>query len=479
MKTVFQLNQSIASILFVLLSAVTYSQTETQTTNIEIKVTGINSKKVYLIGIFGDQFFRADSSNVDDQGIIRFSKNKPFDPGFYYVHDNNSMSLQVLIDQDQHFKLSTQMSDLIGAMKVDGSLDNELLYSNLKFENSIQPQFKVIEEQMKLEQENSPKYLTLKSKQDSLIAARKTHLESFFKNYPTAFFTKFKTAGQNPDLRNPLNADGSLNKDLQLFYYKNDMWSNVDFSDVRLLRTPIVSNKLKKYLLDYTVQTADSVIAASDYLIKKVLNHKDYYQFFCNWIALNYDPEKSKIMDPQAVRVHLTKNYFTHERAFWFKDKPYEIDRLQQRAAEMEASLVGLKGPNVTANDPYGQPKSIYDMKAPYIIVYMYNPTCEHCMEETPKLVRFYNEWKTKGVDIYAIAIDTDDAEWKAYIKQTGMTWTNVFDPTNKSIYKKYYVDVTPELYVLDPDRRIIAKNMKTHQLEEVINLDIEKRKSK
>ena len=46
----------------------------------------------------------------------------------------------------------------------------------------------------------------------------------------------------------------------------------------------------------------------------------------------------------------------------------------------------------------------------------------------------------------------------------------NVFDPTNRSIYARYFVDKTPEMYVLDRDRKIIGKNLKTFQVEELIN---------
>ena len=97
-------------------------------------------------------------------------------------------------------------------------------------------------------------------------------------------------------------------------------------------------------------------------------------------------------------------------------------------------------------------------------------------MEQTPKLVNFYREWKNKGVDVYGIALDTDQKEWTDYIKKTGMSWTNVFDPSNRSIYGKYYVDVTPEIYVIGPDRKIIAKNIKVNQIEEVIRRDKEQR---
>ena len=138
----------------------------------------------------------------------------------------------------------------------------------------------------------------------------------------------------------------------------------------------------------------------------------------------------------------------------------------------MAASIVGKKGPNVTAKNPQGELKSLYDLKAPYLIVYMYNPDCEHCQEQTPKLVEFYKEWKNKGVDVYAIVLDTDQEKWSQYIAKTGMTFTNVFDPTNKAIYATYYVDQTPELYVLNPDRIIIGKNLKVNQIETIINRD-------
>ena len=103
----------------------------------------------------------------------------------------------------------------------------------------------------------------------------------------------------------------------------------------------------------------------------------------------------------------------------------------------------------------------------------MYNPDCEHCQEETPKLKAFYDSWKRNGLGVFAIAIDTDDAKWNDYINKVGIQeWVNVHDPTNKSIYGKYFVDVTPELYLLNPDRKIIGKNLKTHQVIEMIEKD-------
>ena len=53
------------------------------------------------------------------------------------------------------------------------------------------------------------------------------------------------------------------------------------------------------------------------------------------------------------------------------------------------------------------------------------------------------------------------------------MPWeNNVHDPSNRSIYAKYFVDVTPELYVINPDRKIVGKNLKVDQVNIIIERD-------
>ncbi|MBK7342136.1 MAG: TlpA family protein disulfide reductase [Saprospiraceae bacterium] len=117
--------------------------------------------------------------------------------------------------------------------------------------------------------------------------------------------------------------------------------------------------------------------------------------------------------------------------------------------------------------------KSIYEIK-PYIVVYMWNPECSHCKEETPQLVNYIRD--ATDVEVFGIALNTTDAEFKSYARKMGMTWTNVFDPTNKAIYAKYYVDNTPEIYILNPDRILIGKNLKVNQIQTIIDRDKIKR---
>ena len=442
--------------------------------DIEVEVLGIPDGPVSLIGHLEDRQFRVDSSYLQN-GKTRFVKKEGYQQGFYFIYLPNRMGIQVLLGEDQKFSISTDADDFMMATEVKGSEDNIIFYQNLKFQEEQIPLFQTIAQNKQGKDPVSLEFQKLDDQQNALLEERKKHLNEIFTKYPNSLFTVFKKAGQNPDLQDIRNPDGTVDQATQIKLYLKDFWKDVDFSDERLLRTPVISNKLKRYFKELTPQHQDSIIKSADALVQQVEGrYPAYFKFFVNWVPLQYQPTQVPLMDAEAVMVHMVQNYFTTEKATW--TSAAEIQGLQQRAMEMEASLVGRKGPDVISTDPSGKQRSIYDMKQDYITVLLFNPECEHCIEETPQLLALHRRLK-KDMGIYAIAIDTDDTKWRNFIQQFGtQEWTNVYDPTNRSIYAKYFVDKTPEIYVLDPDRTIIAKNIKVFQLEEVIRRDKEKR---
>ncbi len=443
---------------------------------IEVEVQGLTGGVAYLIGVFTDQNYRADSAIIDPHGRFVFEEDQPYTPGLYYIYLPNKQSIQIIVDKDQQFKLKANLNDLAHSLEVEGSIDNELFVKTSRFEEQWQPRINEVAARLRTLKPGTPEYEKVEQEQWALVDERKAFLEQMAREHPESFFVQFKLAGQNPDIRNIKKPDGTLDTVRYAYLYRIHFWDNVDFSDTRLMYTPVLANKLKRYITQLTPQHPDSINAAASFLVDKTLHNPEIFKYFANWIVLNYDPKKSTLMDAQAVFVHMIQNYFTYDRAFWSDSA--EVHALQLRAYEMAASLVGKKGPDVKAPGPDGKLYSIYDIKDPYIIVYMYNPDCEHCAVETPKLVQWYKEWHPKGVEVYAIAVDTDDAKWKAYIKKHNMPWPyNVFDPTNRSIYAKYYVDITPEIYVLNPERIIIGKNLKVDQIATIIERDMAKRK--
>lgn len=449
---------------------------QAESPNIVFQIQGLaGGGMASLIGTFEDNNYRADSAQISPTGQIVFKRQEPYFPGMFYLVLPNNANLQLVVDLDQTFTMTTSMANFVDDMKVEGSVDNQILYDALKFENQQRPLFQANAQKMAGLRPGDPAYLQVKAEQDKLIDERQAYLDKIFKEHPTSLFTSFKRAGQNPDLRDCYKPDGSMDTAKYTYNYRVRFWRGTDFNDERLLYTPVISKMLNRYITELTPQHQDSIVKYSIMLVDKVTEKPEFLKYFANWIVLHYDPKETKLMDPQAVYVNMIERYFTYEKAVWSDSA--EIFALKQRAFEMSASLVGKKAPEVNVPGPDGKPVSLYDKKAPYVVVYMWNPECEHCAEQTPQLVTLYNQMKDKGFDVYGIAVNTEDDKWRAAMKKYGMPWTNVFDPTNKSIYGKYYVDNTPEVYLLNPERIIIAKNLQVDQIMLMIDRDKAKRK--
>jgi peroxiredoxin len=432
-----------------------------------IKLTSSDiSGQIRLIGFYFDQNFVMDTTSVQN-GLIRFIKSEGYPQGLYYVALPNNQFIQVILSENQKFTMEVNPANLVATMKVDGSEENKVFYETIRFEERLNPQINGLAQKMQGKQESDPEFQNLKKERQKLEAERKEYLENLAKKYPDFLFTKFKIGGQNPTVKE------NLPTEQQVHHYRKEFWDNVDFTDRRLLRTPMIGNKMKRYIKDITPQNPDSIFAASKMLVDKVIKHPEYFKVIANWIVLEYEPTKTSLMDPEAVFVNMVNNYFTYERAFW--SDSVQTAAILKRAYEMSSSLVGQKAQNIISNDPNGQKQELYKKTADYLIVYIYNPECEHCMIETPKLHRYWLNNKNE-IDVFAVAVDTDDTKWRNYIKKQNLSWTNVFDPTNRSIYAKYWVDITPEIYVLNKDRIIIGKNLKADQVQIIIDRDKEKK---
>ena len=438
--------------------------------NVEINVVGAPNELAKLLGVFGNQNFIMDSARSDASGKFVFSADSLLPTGFYYVMLGSDNSyFQLLLDKDQEFKLNTTKGDFVNSMVVDGSLDNELLFKNLKFENEFGKRLQPINNQLAKLSQGTAEYGTLKAKQDALVNERLEHLKWFADNHPNSFFTKFKLSGQNPDLTYPKLPNGELDQVAQVYHYRRAFFDNVDFSSPATMRTPVFANKLRKYVRELTPQNADSLIKYVDELIAKTKGNKELFKFVVNWVALEYKTPKT--MGTEALYVHMIDTYWTPELAFW--SNPEEIKGLRGEVSLMKPSLLGKTAQDVQATNEKGETVSIYGMKAPIKVVYIYSYDCEHCQKETPEMVEVYNQWKNQGLDVFALCTDTDKAKWQDFVRKNNMTFHNAFDPERKSRYdRKYHIDITPELYVIDKNNKIIASNLNPAQLPDFLEAE-------
>lgn len=434
---------------------------------IELSIKDAGNDLAKLLGVFGNQNYLVDSVRADAEGNFVFAKDSALPTGFYYLMlASDNSYFQLLLDADQHFSMETVKGDLVNAMKVTGSVDNELLYQNLKFEAEFAKRLDPMNAKVAQLQAGTAAYNDAKAQQDALVAERLAHVKSFEKEYPNAFFTKFKLSGQNPDLSYPKLPNGELDQVTQVYRYRKAFFDNVDFNADWTLRTPVYANKLRKYIKEITPQNADSLIRYADELIAKTKNNKELFKFTVNWIALEYKTPKT--MGTEGLYVHLIEKYWTADLAFW--SNPEEIKGLRGEVSLMKPSLLGMTGQDIIAKNEKGETVSLYGIGGKMKVLYIYSYDCEHCQKETPDMVRVYNEWKAKGLTVFTLSIDENQAKWLDFVRKNNMPFTNAIDPKRESRYdRKYHIDITPELYVLDANNRIIASNLSPAQLPEFL----------
>ena len=293
-------------------------------THVKMEMTNVPDGRSFLIASIVGGNYRVDSTFIQS-GKLEFKNAEGLPQGLYYASLPGEKFVQILLGQDQELNMKFDGSNIVQTMKVTGDTNNELLYKNLKYEENFNPGYQSIVAQMgAIQNKNSAEFNTLQKQKQQLDAERAQHLEELYKGNEDKLYVVFKKSGQNPTLREGVS-DGEKG-----YFYRKEFWDNVDFSDNRLLRTPVITNKLKRYMKEITPQSPDSIKYYASFLIDKVLPYPQYYKYIANWITLEYEPAKTTLMDAEAVFVHMIQNYFTKERAFW--SDSMEVYALQQRA---------------------------------------------------------------------------------------------------------------------------------------------------
>jgi peroxiredoxin len=79
-----------------------------------------------------------------------------------------------------------------------------------------------------------------------------------------------------------------------------------------------------------------------------------------------------------------------------------------------------------------------------------------------------YNLYKDKGFEVFGVSLDRTKEDWLKAIEDDGLTWTHVSDLQyfNSKAAETYQINAIPATYMLDPDGKIIAKDLRGPSLE-------------
>ena len=457
---------------------------------IEGYVEGLQDTSVILAYYFGGKQYATDTAN-SISGSFTFLGEKKLPGGMYLIVLPNQQYFDIVISE-QHFSFTTDIKSPIEKMKFKNSVENTPFYEYLNFITKKQKEvtpLRELEKTVPEEEKNQIKEKILKI--DSEV---KNFKNTFEKKYSNIFFTKILKATTEPII--PEAPDTMNVQEKQIFqfnFYKKSFWNNIDFTDSRMLRTPIFFNKMDTYLNKLTIQDPDSIKKSADVLVKLSRQNKDIFEYVVSYITSTY--ERSKIMGMDAVFVHMVENYYMTGEVDWVDEK--QLKKIEERAEKIAPNLIGRPAPPFINQLGYpfmknenDEIKRLYDINSKYTLLIFYSPDCGHCKKVVPKVKIVIDSLSSKpslqnlkhkqiDISVYAVQTEFDKQAWIDLIKDFKLeNWTNVCDiqtdpdgnPAASSNWRdEYDIYSTPVIYLLDKNKKILAKRIDYKQITKVI----------
>ena len=149
-----------------------------------------------------------------------------------------------------------------------------------------------------------------------------------------------------------------------------------------------------------------------------------------------------------------------------YPDVPF-VQNLANEADRLRSVAIGQMAPEISLPTPEGEIFKLSSLRGNYVLVDFWAEWCKPCRMENPNVVRAYNRYKDKGFKILGVSLDRTKDKWLKGIAEDGLPWIHVSDLSyfNSEAARAYSVSAIPFSVLLDPEGKIIAKNLRGKNL--------------
>lgn len=459
---------------------------------IEVELKGLSNDTIILGEYFTSRMIPKDTIVLDQKGWGVFEGAEEFVGGLYLVYINPAHYFDLLLGDDQKLYIAADTANLVSSITFRESEDNIIFQDYKQF---LQGKRAELEQLSSLYSSaaNSSDSAKIFDQQNMINKEMESYMNRVEKEHSTLFVSEFIGATREPLPPETLLTGARRHDDsVRYFYYREHYFDRFDPFNVRLLHTPLYEGKIKNYLTRAVPQHPDSLIVAVDYLLTGSKKDDDLYRYML--ITLFNHFAESKFIGMDGVYFHIAEYYYIPD-ATW--SSPEFLTKLEENLVSNKPTLIGQTAPNLTLRqipdehfgmallntaikkDPHvGTDFNLSDLDNRFTILYFWEADCGHCQKSTPALHEVYTRMKEKDVQVISVHVINSiegKEKWVDFIIENHLLgWINCWSPYSNEFRTQYNLLSYPQLFVLDRDKKIIAKKVTPEQAEQIISNIIE-----
>lgn len=459
---------------------------------IEVELKGLSNDTIILGEYFTSRMIPIDTLVLDQKGWGVFEGAEQLVGGLYLVYINPGHYFDLLLGDDQELYITADTANLVSNITFRESDDNLIFQDYKQFLQGKRAELEQLSTLYK-GAANASDSAKIFDQQNMINKEMEAYMNRVEKEHSTLFVSDFIGATREPVPPEALlTGDRRHDDSIRFFYYREHYFDRFDPFNVRLLHTPLYEGKIKNYLTRAVPQHPDSLIVAVDYLLTGSQKDDDLYRYML--ITLFNHFAESKFIGMDGVYFHIAEYYYIPD-ATW--STPEFLTKLEENLVSNKPTLIGQTAPNLILRqipdehfgmalqdtaikkDPHvGTDFSLSDIDSRFTILYFWEADCGHCQKSTPALHEVYTRMLDKDVQVISVHVINSiegKEKWVDFINENHLLgWINCWSPYSNEFRTQYNLLSYPQLFVLDRDKKIIAKKVTPEQAEQIISNIIE-----
>jgi len=247
--------------------------------------------------------------------------------------------------------------------------------------------------------------------------------------------------------------------DTEVQYFVNEYFSNVDLSDPALDRMPAIFETFRDYTTTLAAIRFDQpkMKTTLDNVLNKMNAESKAYRFALGAIVQTLNGKNHPAFADYA---NLFVEKYGHENASYMSE-------LRTSVSSAKNFIIGAVAPDFEQKTPEGESMKLSDLRGKVVLVDFWASWCGPCRRENPNVVNLYNKYKADGFDVLGVSLDRTKNKWTGAIEKDKLEWHHVSDLKGwkNAVAKQYSVRSIPHTILLDRDGKIIARNIRSHEL--------------